>query len=119
MSQQARKRLEPIPANFWCNDNGVEPTREWIRKLSRDDRVAIGVDLRTLQFGWPVGMPLCRSLGRGLHEMRCDLPSKTTARLLFCLHEGALVVLHGFIKKTNKTPQDDLALARKRKATLE
>ena len=101
------------------NDNGAEPALDWIKSLDREDRRAVGADLRTLQYGWPVGMPLCRPMGNGLHEIRSNLPGGTTARLLFCHHDGQLVILHGFIKKTGKTPKADLDRALKRKATLE
>jgi phage-related protein len=59
-------------------------------------------------------MPLVRNLGEGLWEVRSDLRSDRIARLLFCFHEGMLVVLHGFIKKTQKTPPNDLEIARRR-----
>ena len=88
--------------------------REWLRSLPEADRRTIGLDLATVQVGWPVGMPLCRPLSAGLWEVRSTLPSRRTARLLFFVHEGRLGVVHGFIKKTQKTPPDDLALARKR-----
>jgi len=68
-----------------------------------------------VQFRWPVGMPLCRALGDGLWEVRSNCPSNRIARLLFCLVDGKIVVLHGFIKKTQQTPDDDLKLARRRK----
>jgi phage-related protein len=119
MAKDVKARLEPIPAAFWTNDNGTEPALDWIKSLDRFDRHVIGNDLRILQIGWPVGMPLCRPMGKGLHEMRSDLPSGVTARLLFCHHDGQLVILHGFIKKTGKTPKADLDRALKRKATLE
>ena len=67
-----------------------------------------------VQFGWPIGMPLVRSLGEGLWEVRSDLPSNRSARLLLCFHEAMLVVLHGFIKKVQKTSKADLELARRR-----
>ena len=71
-----------------------------------------------VQFGWPVGMPLVRSLKEGLWEVRCSLPCQRIARLFLCFHDNTLVVLHGFIKKTQKTPADDLALARRRMAEV-
>jgi len=67
-----------------------------------------------VQFGWPLGMPLVRSLGGGLWEVRSDLPGNRTARLLLCFHKAILIVLRGFIKKTQKTPEADLELARRR-----
>jgi phage-related protein len=70
------------------------------------------------QWRWPVGTPLCRAMGQRLWEIRTDLPSNRIARVLLCLHAGSLVALHGFIKKTQKTPDDELALARKRQKEL-
>jgi len=87
--------------------------------LPPDDRRKIGFDIRTLEFGWPVGMPLCRPLGGGLWEIRIDLPSNRTARVIFCIAQGRMVLLHSFIKKTQKTPQSDLDLARKRQKEIE
>ena len=93
--------------------------REFIKRLPTEDKKVLGSDLLAAQWKWPVGMPLCRPMGNGLHEMRSNLPGGTTARLLFCHHDGQLVILHGFIKKTGKTPKADLDRALKRKATLE
>ena len=107
-------RLTEIPVVFYRTSGGAEPVLEWLRGLSAEDRQAIGTDLATVQFGWPIGMPLCRPLGEGLWEVRSSLPSRRTARLLFFVHEGRIGVVHGFIKKTQKTPADDLALARRR-----
>ena len=103
-----------IPVVFYRAGGGVEPVRDWLRNLPEDDRRTIGSDLALVQVGWPVGMPLCRSLGGGLWEVRGDLPSRRIARLLFFVHEGRIGVVHGFIKKTQKTPPGDLELARKR-----
>jgi phage-related protein len=72
------------------------------------------MDLSTVQSGWPIGMPLCRPLGGGLWEVRCSLPSRRIARLLFFAEDGRIGVVHGFIKKTQKTPPEDITLARKR-----
>ena len=78
------------------------------------DRKQVGHDIRDFEFGWPVGTPLYRSLGAGLWEVRSNLPSQCIARELFCLAEGELVLLHGSIKKTQKTPPHDLKLATQR-----
>jgi phage-related protein len=107
-------RLTEIPVVFYCTSGGAEPVLEWLRSLPAEDRRAIGTDLATVQFGWPIGMPLCRPLGEGLWEVRSSLPSRRIARLLFFVHEGHIGVVHGFIKKTQKAPADDLALARRR-----
>ena len=72
-----------------------------------------------VQYRWPVGMPLCRPLGEGLWEVRSALPGKTIARTMFCVEGGRIVVLHGFIKKSQRTPEPDLVLARKRKKEFE
>ena len=93
--------------------------REWLKGLPETDRQAIGKDLLRAQWRWPVGMPLCRPLGNGLWEVRTDLATKRTARVLLCLHREHLAALHGFIKKTRATPDEDLALARKRQRELE
>jgi phage-related protein len=86
--------------------------RDWLRSLDDVDRQAVGLDLMRVQYRWPVGMPLCRGLGDGLWEVRTSLPSNRIARVLFSVQQGRILVLHGFIKKTQKTPADDLALAR-------
>jgi len=108
------KRLNEIPVVFYCTSTGVEPVREWLRGLPDDDRRKIGLDLATVQVGWPVGMPLSQALGGGLWEVRSSLPSRRIARVLFFVHEGQIGIVHGFIKKTQKAPQDEIDLARKR-----
>lgn len=90
-----------------------------MQELPEEERHAIGTDLLRAQWRWPVGMPLCRAMGSGLWEIRTDLPTKRTARVLLCSSFGHLVALHGFIKKTRATPEEDLALARRRKKELE
>ena len=108
-----------IPLIFFRTTAGNEPVREWLKGLPTVERQAIGKDLLRAQWRWPVGMPLCRALRDGLWEIRTDLSTKRTARVLICLYREHLVALHGFIKKTRTTPNEDLALARKRKKELE
>jgi phage-related protein len=110
--------LPEIPVRFYQLPSGSGPVHAWLRSLPREDRRVIGIDLMRVQVGWPIGMPLVRGLGDGLWEIRSTLPSSRIARLLLCFHEGTIVVLHGFIKKTQKTPSDDLDLARKRKREI-
>jgi phage-related protein len=106
--------LAAIPVVFYRTAGGGEPLRDWLITLPAEDRRTIGRDLAVVQYGWPVGMPLCRALGGGLWEVRSTLPSRRIARLLFFVHENRIGVVHGFIKKTQRTPPDDLALARRR-----
>ena len=106
------------PLIFYRSASGKEPVRDWLKSLATPDRRAVGQDLMRAQWRWPVGMPLCRAMGQGLWEIRIDLPSQRIARVLLCLDEGVLVALHGFVKKTQKTPDADLALARKRQQEL-
>jgi phage-related protein len=104
---------------FFRNDAGGEPVREWLKGLDEAERHAIGTDLLRAQWRWPISMPLCRPMGRGLWEVRTDLPSNRIARVLICFHQARLVALHWLIKKTRATPLDDLTLARKRQKELE
>lgn len=108
-----------IPLIFYRTRQGREPVREWLQGLGKVERQEIGKDLLRAQWRWPVGMPLCRAMGRGLWEVRTDLPTKRTARVLLCLYREHLVALHGFIKKTRATPDSDLATARARRRELE
>ena len=111
-------RLRQITLLFYANGHGGEPVRDWLKSLPIEERHVIGQDLMHAQWRWPVGMPLCRHLGHGLSEVRSSLPGKRIARVLICHHGDCLVALHGFIKKTRTTPEDDLALARKRDKEL-
>ena len=105
---------KPIPLAFWRSATGREPVREWLKELSREDKRAIGRDIAKVQFGWPVGLPLCRPLSGGLWEVRSSLATRREARVLFGFHSGTLIALHVIIKKTRKTPAEDLTLARQR-----
>src|ERR1700724_435924 len=105
---------KPIPLVFWRSSAGREPVREWLNELPREDQRKIGRDIAKVQFSWPVGLPTCRPLSQGLWEVRSSLPSKREARVLFGFHDGMLIALHSFIKKTRQTSPDELALARQR-----
>jgi phage-related protein len=111
--------MKRLPAAFFALPSGREPVRDWLKSLDRSDRHAIGDDIRLVEFGWPVGMPTCRALGHGLWEVRTGLSGGRIARVFFCVHGEKLVLLHGFLKTTRKTPKPDLDLARSRKAQLE
>jgi phage-related protein len=107
--------LKRLPAHFYRLDSGREPVREWLKGLEPEDRKAIGEDIKYVEFSWPIGMPLVRSLGRELWEVRSRLPRGRIARVIFCVMRGRMVLLHGFIKKSRKTPQRDIDLALQRK----
>lgn len=109
-----KEHAPEIPVRFYRTEAGTEPVLEWLRGLAKEDRRVIGSDLMRVQFGWPIGMPLVRSLKDGLWEVRSTLPSQRIARLILCFHQGTLVALHGFVKKTRRTPAEDLALAKRR-----
>ena len=109
-----RQKREPIlNVNFYRSDSGKEPVRNWLKSLSREDKNIIGESIKTAQFGWPVGMPLIRALGEGLYEVRSTLTDRI-ARVIFTVEGGRMILLHGFIKKDQKTPKKDLELALKR-----
>jgi phage-related protein len=111
-------RPQKVPLIFFRTGKGTEPVREWLKELPEAERHAVGKDLLRAQWRWPVGMPLCRPMGGGLWEIRTDLPTQRTARVMLCLYHEHLVALHGFIKKTRATPDEDLALARRRQKEL-
>ena len=116
MKKKAKLNLKKLTAAFFQLGSGREPVREWLLQLEAADRKLIGDDIRTAEFGWPIGMPICRSIaGRtGLWEVRTNLPNKRIARVLFFVKGKRMVLLHGLIKKTQKTPKQDLDLAEKR-----
>jgi phage-related protein len=102
---------------FYANAAGNEPVREWLLSLSRDDRRAVGRDLKTAQYGWPLGMPLIRKLEPGLWEVRSHLVAGI-ARVVFTVDGQTMVLLHGFVKKSQKTPAAELKTAGQRLADL-
>lgn len=113
---EEQKKLSVV---FYRSQGGTEPVREWLKSFPAEDRHILGRDLRLVEFGWPIGMPLCRALGAGLWEVRSKLTGNRIARVLFCALEGHMVLLHAFVKKSQKTPQGELALARSRQREVE
>ena len=106
----------PIPillVLFFKSETGNEPVRDWLKSLSATERKTIGEDIKTVQFGWPLGMPLVRKMSKDLWEVRIHLETRI-ARVLFTVNGDTMVLLHGFIKKSSNTPADDLALAKPR-----
>jgi phage-related protein len=104
---------------FFRTAAGNEPVREWLQSLLPEERRVIGFDLRLVQIGFPVGMPLCRPLRDGIYEVRSSLPTKKEARIIFFQNGNELIIIAGFIKKTAKTPLDQIDLAISRKRTFE
>ncbi len=108
-------RSKKLPARFYENGAGNRPVRDWIRELRDADKYTVGKDIQKVEFGWPLGRPHCAPLGDGLWEVRSNLDSNRIARVIFCMGHGHMILLHAFIKKTQKTPQQDIDLALKRK----
>lgn len=107
------------PLVFYRTERGHEPVRDWLKSLDRRDRLEIGADLQRVQYRWPVGMPLCRSVGGGLWEVRTNLHGRRSARVFICFHDGAAYALHGLFKTTQTTPKEALVLARTRMKEVE
>ena len=109
---------EPIlTVAFFKTDAGNEPVREWLKSLKREERKTIGEDIKTVQFGWPLGMPVIRKLEPGIWEVRSTI-SRGIARVLFTVEGHSMVLLHGFIKKSQKISGTDLQTARGRLVDL-
>ncbi|GHU11897.1 hypothetical protein FACS1894185_5860 [Betaproteobacteria bacterium] len=103
-----------LSVKFFCQDaSGSEPVRDWLQALPLAEKKAIGQDIKAVQFGWPLGLPLVDHLGGDVWEVRTRLENRI-ARILFVVDGNLMVLLHGFIKKDQKTPKQDLALARDR-----
>lgn len=102
-----------LEVRFYATDSGSEPVREWLKLLPSEERRLIGEDIKAVQYRWPVGMPLVKKLSWKVWEVRTHLPTRI-ARMLFVVREGQMVLLHGFIKKTQATPQADIRLAESR-----
>ncbi len=103
-----------IKVFFYRSESGREPVREWLLSLNRDDKLSIGVDIKSVEYGWPMGMPTVRYLGKGLYEVRSHISSKRIARVLFVIVDDRMVLLNGFIKKSQKTPKEEISLAIRR-----
>lgn len=105
-----KKKLTAI---FFKSSSGKEPVREWLLGLSKEQKKLIGGDIKTVEYGWPIGMPVCRPMGEGLFEVRTELEN-TISRVLFSISDGQMLLLHGFIKKTKATPNNELNIAKRR-----
>ena len=115
---EAGDRKPILSVVFYVTAAGNEPVRDWLLGLSRDDRRVVGFDIKTAQYGWPLGMPLIRKLEPGLWEVRSHVRDGI-ARVLFVVTGDTMVLLHGFVKKSEKTPVTDLKTAKQRMADLQ
>jgi phage-related protein len=117
-SQALERQGKRAPVIFFRTEAGGEPVRDWLKSLpSTEDRKRIGEDIKTVEFGWPGGMPVCKPLGDGIYEVRTSLAQNRIARVLFYIDKkNRMVLLHGFIKKTRRTPGEDLVLAKNNKS---
>ena len=110
--------MKKITSLFYENSNGKKPVREWLLSLDKADRKTIGEDIKTVEYGFPIGMPICRKLGSKLYEVRSNISDKRIARVIFTVMSDYMVLLHGFIKKDQKTPKSEINLAEKRKKEI-
>jgi phage-related protein len=108
------KMNKKITVVFYQTPAGNEPVREWLKSLIADDRLIVGTDIKTVEFGWPIGMPVARPLGSGLYEVRSNISDGKIARVIFSIVDSYMVLLNGFIKKSQKTPKEEIDLAIKR-----
>lgn len=117
-TESSKRPGKRVPAIFYRTEAGGELVRDWLKALpSPDDRKRIGEDIKTVEFGWPIGMPVCKPLSDGICEVRTRLTQNRIARVLFYVdRKNRMVLLHGFIKKTQRTPAEDLDLARRNKS---
>lgn len=107
----------PISVVFFRLDSGREPVREWLKAMPPKSRKTIGEDIKTLQFGWPIVMPLARKIDDGLWELRSSIPAGI-ARTFLTIYADNIVLLHGFVKKSRKTPTKELSIAKRRLTRL-
>ena len=107
--------MKILIVKFYKLDSGKEPVKEWLKSLSRDDKRIIGEDIKTVEFGWPLGMPLVRKMDKNLWEVRSDITNKEIARVFFTVKHGLMILLHGFKKKSEKTPPNELDIAKERR----
>ncbi len=108
-----------LKLSFFRSEQQVEPVREWLKELTKEEKRIIGTDLKTIQVSWPLGMPLVKNVGNSIWEARSHLPQGKISRIFFVIYNDTIVLLHGFIKKSQKIPPKELDLAKKRRQQLE
>ncbi|MEA3359088.1 MAG: type II toxin-antitoxin system RelE/ParE family toxin [Thermodesulfobacteriota bacterium] len=111
--------LKIVDVQFYKSDTGNAQVKEWLKKLTPGDRKNIGDDIRTVEFGWPLGMPIVRKIDTDLWEVRSTISNNRISRILFTVCGNMMILLHAFIKKTSKTPKNDLNTAKRHMPHLE
>ena len=112
--RMSSRPLKKVDAIFYKTEAGAEPVREALLDLPKNERVLVGRDIAKVEFGWPIGMPTSKPLGKGLHEVRTDLPNRISRVFFYVSDAEKMVLLHAIMKKTQKTPPEDLEIARDR-----
>lgn len=108
------EKLAPkLRVKFYKTPSGNEPVKEWLKSLSRETKKTVGEDIRAVQIVWPQGMPLVRHMEGKIWELRSNVKNGI-ARIFFTIKNEYIVLLHGFAKKTQRTPQQEFEIARKR-----
>ena len=110
--------MKKIISLFYESSNGNKPVRQWLLSLDKEDRKIIGSDIKTVEFGFPIGMPVCKKLGSKLYEVRSSISDKRIARVIFTIISEYMILLNGFIKKEQKTPKNEIDLALNRKKEI-
>jgi len=106
--------MKRVETRFFRTASGNEPVKTWLSKLNSEERKKVGIAIKKIEFRWPVGMPVCRPMGDGLWEVRTQSPDGTPLRVLFAIVRNQMILLHGFAKKSEKTPDNELRIARER-----
>ena len=106
--------MKKITALFYENSNGKKPVKQWLYSLSKEDRQIIGEDIKTVEYGFPIGMPVCRKLENKIYEVRSNISNKQIARVIFAIIDEYMILLNGFIKKSQETPKNEIDLAKQR-----
>jgi len=104
-----------IHASFFKTEANNEPVRDFLKVLSTEDKKSIGADIMAVEMSWPIGYPTVRKLDKDLWEVRSDISDKRISRIFFTISENKMILLHAIIKKSQKTPKEDLELAKKRR----
>jgi len=111
--------MKKITSLFYITQVGNKPVREWLLSLSKEDRQTVGYDIKTIEYAFPIGMPVCRKLGSKLYEVRSNISDKRIARVIFTVELEYMILLNGFIKKDQKTPKNEIDLALKRRKDIQ